>query len=338
MDLVDKDLQPLFEKLNELDKKQPALPSSPTEPSRELTRYNIQRADVLEQIIAATKPDKREPWIKQLADSLSSAAQASPPGDRTAYDRLLRLEEDLAKRMPGTNVAAYVTFREMTADYAVKLGIAKDREIAKLQDDWLERLARFVTTYPKSDDTPDALLQLGMVSEFVGKEDQAKKWYQQLATGFADSPLASKAGGAVKRLELEGKVLDLSGPRLDGNGSFDVTSLRGKIVVVYYWASWNSQCVGDFAKLKLLLDANAGKVEVVGINLDTTEAEARTSAKTMTAPGVHLFQPGGLESPLATSFGVLGLPNVFLVGKDGKVISRTIQINSLEEEIKKQLK
>src|SRR5262249_56152560 len=53
--------------------------------------------------------------------------------------------------------------------------------------------------------------------------------------------------------------------------------------------------------------------------------------KTSSAPGTHLFQPGGLESPLATSFGVLGLPNLFLVGKDGKVISRTIQVNGLED-------
>jgi thiol-disulfide isomerase/thioredoxin len=337
IDVADKELQPLFEKLNKLDENPPKMSSPPTEPNREFVRYNMQRADILEQIIANLKPDKREPWLKQVADSLSSAVQASPPGDKTASERLNKLEEQLAKQMPGTNLAAYVAFREMTSDYAVKLGQTKDREIGKLQDEWLERLAKFVTAYPKSDDTPDALLQLGMVSEFVGKEDQAKKWYQQLAKDFADKPQAAKAAGAVKRLDLEGKVLELSGPKLDG-GSLDVSTLRGKLVVVYYWASWNPQCLGDFAKLKLLLDANAGKVEVVGINLDTTEAEARTFLKTSSAPGTHLFQPGGLESPLATSFGVLGLPNLFLVGKDGKVISRTIQVNGLEDEIKKQLK
>jgi hypothetical protein len=56
------------------------------------------------------------------------------------------------------------------------------------------------------------------------------------------------------------------------------------------------------------------------------------------APGTHLFLAGGLESPLATQYGILGLPNLFLIGKDGKVVSRTVQITTLETEIQKQLK
>jgi thiol-disulfide isomerase/thioredoxin len=207
----------------------------------------------------------------------------------------------------------------------------------KIQEEWLEKLAKFVTSYPKADDTPDALLQLGMVSEFVGKEDQAKKWYQQLSRDFGDKPQAAKAKGAEKRLNLEGITLELSGPKL-GGGQFDIASLRGKVVVVYYWATWNSQCVGDFAKLKLLLDSHAGKVDLVAVNLDTRPEEAMDHLRKAPAPGTHLYQTGGLDSPLAVNFGVLGLPNLFLVGKDGKVVSRTIQINGLDDEIKKMLK
>ncbi len=342
-EVADKDLQPLLEKLNKHDQKAPALPSSPTEPNREVVRYNTERADILEQIVAVVKGDKRDPWVRQVADSLSSAAQASPSGDKTAYERLVRLEEQVSKALPGSTLAAYVTFREMTADYATKLAQSAGsvstsaNEFTKVQEAWLERLSKFVTTYPKADDTADALIQLGMVSEFVGKEDQAKKWYQQLAHDFADRPQAAKANGALKRLELEGKVLDLTAPKL-GGGQFDLASVRGKVVVIYYWATWNNQCVGDFAKLKLLLDGQAGKVELVAINLDAKAEEAQDFVKKATPPGTQLFQPGGLESPLAVNYGVLGLPNIFLVGKDGKVVSRTVQINSLEDEIKKQLK
>ena len=51
----------------------------------------------------------------------------------------------------------------------------------------------------------------------------------------------------------EGKPFELTAPTLDGP-NFDITQMKGKYVAVYYWASWNGQCVGDFAKLKLLLD------------------------------------------------------------------------------------
>ena len=86
--------------------------------------------------------------------------------------------------------------------------------------------------------------------------------------------------------------------------------------------------------MKLLLDANK-EVELLAINLDNTIEEAKAFLTKSPAPGVHLYQPAGLEGKLASDYGVMLLPNLFLVGKDGKCISRTAQINSLEEEIKK---
>jgi hypothetical protein len=53
---------------------------------------------------------------------------------------------------------------------------------------------------------------------------------------------------------------------------------------------------------------------------------------------VQLYQPGGLESPLARQYGIMVLPNLFLVGKDGKVVSRTVQMSNLEDEVKKLMK
>ena len=52
-------------------------------------------------------------------------------------------------------------------------------------------------------------------------------------------------------------------------------------------------------------------------------------------PANTCLAPGGLEDPLATNYGIMVLPNIFLVGKDGKVVSRTVQMNTLEDEIKK---
>ncbi len=329
-------LQKLIEELTELDKK-PPMPQATPGPSPEVVQYNLRRADLLEKIVGEVKPKDREQWIRQVADSLSTAAQNSPVTDRTALDRLVRLEKQIVEAMAGSSLAAYVTFREMQADYAMRL-LKPGEDFNRVQKEWIDRLTEFVTKYPKADDGADALLQLGMVSEFLAKEIEAKKWYEQLARDYPDKPQAVKATGAKKRLELEGKPLELSGPLLDG-GQFSMTRIAGKVAVVYYWASWNQQCVGDFAKLKLLLDTYGPKgFEVVCVSLDGTAEEAASFLKRVQAPGVHLHQPGGLESKLATDYGVMVLPNLFLVGKDGKVVSRTIQINGLEDELKKQLK
>ena len=341
----DPKMMALVNELTELDKKTPDAGSGGANPL--MARHHLARVDLLEKIAAAAKPEAREPWIRQMADSLSTAAQNSPAGDNAALTRLVRLEENMAKSAPGSNVAAYVTFREMQADYAIRVGQAtgaaapKDGNdsFTKLQLAWIERLTKFVEAYPKADDTPDAELSLGMVNEFLNKDVEAKNWYAALVKNFAETPQGHKAAGAARRLELEGQPLKLAGPKLDDpNIVYDVDQAQGKVVVVYYWASWNSQTASDFTKLKALTDSQGSKgVELVCVNLDNTAKEAHDYLSHAPAPGIHLYQAGGLESKLATDYGIFVLPNLFLVGRDGKVVSRNVQINNLDDEVKKLL-
>src|SRR5262249_46874978 len=157
--------------------------------------------------------------------------------------------------------------------------------------------------------------------------------YLQLVKNFADNKsLVEKASGALRRLASEGKALELSGEKVGGGPPFDIKQLNGKVVVVYYWAklSTNQYHVNDFAQLKKLLDTYRGKgLEVVCVNLDSDLKEVSSSG----APGVQLLHKDGLEGPLATHYGITVLPHLFLVDAQGKVVSRTVQITNLEDEI-----
>jgi AhpC/TSA family len=329
-------LQGLLDQLRDLDSRGPkSLDAGGS--NKEIVEYNLARATLLEQIYKKVKNEEKEQWVRQVADCLGAAAQNSGETDTRGYDRLLTLEKLLVAGAPGTQITAYVAFREMAAENAVSLA-KRGVDVNKVQDQWLQRLAKFVEAYPKAEDAPEALMQLGMVSEFVNKEVDAKKWYEMLTKQFGTHPLAAKAAGAMKRLDVEGKVLELAGPTMDG-GNFNISQLRGKTVIVYYWASWNKErTVGDFASLKLLLQTYASRgVELVCVNLDNTAAEAAAFLQRSPSPSVQIFQPGGLESPQAIQYGVMVLPNLFLVDKEGKVASRTVQVGNLEEELKKRL-
>ena len=329
------ELQRLIAELTELDKQVP--PPSPSGNSPALAQHHLKRADILERIVAKVKPTDRDPWIRQVADSLGTAAQCDA-NNTVSMTRLLSLEQQLAKALPAGHVlTAYVTYREMQADYS-RSSNGKSKDFNKMQETWLARLAKYAETFPNGEDLADVLLQAGMTSEILDKQVEAKNWYSQAMRRFPGKPQAKKAEGSIARLDLEGKPLVLSGPMLnDPNITFDMDQKRGKVVIVYYWASYND-CAGDFAKLKKLLDTHAGNLELVCVNLDNSLEEARRYVQSNPSPGTHLHQDGGLESKLATDYGIQVLPTIFVVGKDGKVVNRNGQIANLEDEVKKLVK
>ena len=289
----------------------------------------------MEKIAAECKPEQREPWLRQMADSLSTAAQNSPAGDRAAMKRLVQLEESMVKAAPGSNLAAYVTYREMQADYAVR--ITKE-EYAAAQKEWVDRLTKFVETYSKAEDTPDALLAAGhgqrVPEQGSGGEELVRRAGEELrrhAAGQEGGRLHRPAGAGRQAVQAGRPDAD------DSNTIYNIEQSAGKVVVVYYWASWISQSAADFAKLKALADAEGKGVEIVCVNLDGTPKEAHDFLATAPPVGVHLYQSGGMESKLATDYGITVLPNLIVVGKDGKVVNRNVQINTLDDEVKKQL-
>jgi thiol-disulfide isomerase/thioredoxin len=335
---ADTETQALLQKLSDHDKQQNVPPAS-SGPDAKMVAFNLDRAGIVELILARKPAAERESWSKQVFDNLSTAAQYSDEKDTRAITRLIQMRDQVCKDQPGTNLAAYASFRTLWAQYIPKIAAASGPKGNELQKQWLEELSKFVQTYAKSDDTADALFHLGMGCEAQGLDEEAKRWYQQMVSHFPDHILTPKAAGSKRRLELVGKEFELASPMLSG-GDFNIASLKGKLIAVYYWASNCSNCVTDFARLKQLHTMYAAKgLELVLVNLDDTAADATRYLQTNPVPGTQLFQAakegGGFNSPLALQYGIQGLPTLFLVGRDGKVISRNMQMADLEDGIRK---
>jgi tetratricopeptide (TPR) repeat protein len=331
----------LFEKIAIHDERYKAVANDPSAELPRLKEYLDGRVTLLRQLVAVVDAKERETWYKQIFDNLGTLAQH---GDAAALKTLVTMREQVVRTMPGSNLAAYATYRELWTNYAITMSpTAKiaPKDIEKFQEKWREQLIEFVKTYDKSEDTADALYQLAMNTEFAGKDDEAKRWYQQVWTKFPDHYLAPRCKGAADRLDLLGKAMKLTGPQLQGGAPFDLAEMKGKVVLVYYWSSIYNQSVADFARLKKACADNPGKVELVSVNLDETPEAALTYLKTVPVPGIHLHQSGpngatGLNSPLALQYGING-PMVFLISRDGRVLLRSPQVGDLEPELKKAL-
>jgi hypothetical protein len=309
---------------------------------RSIANSNMKQADIILRILVHTHGRERLAWLTQLVDCLHVAAINSPPNDQAPYQSLMELEAKLAREMPGSDLAAYAMHCEMEADHMQSLN-QPGADFIKTQENWRKRLAGFVQSYPHAKETPENLMELATVSESLNRFTDARRCYGYLVDNFPDHPLAARARGALRRLHLEGETFRLALPLLYAEDQrydvpFDIDEFRGKLTVVYFWSSHESQSLQDLKVLEPILDRyHARGLELLCVNLDRTPGEARRFLSGQHGPGTVVFQRGGVDGAAALQYGLISLPTTLLVGKDGKVISRDVQLSTLDHLVSRHL-
>ena len=173
-----------------------------------------------------------------------------------------------------------------------------------------------------------------LIKEFEDKDKEALAYYKKVVSLFSKTSSGEIAAGAIRRLESVGREVDLEGTTLDGK-PFRLSRLRGKPVVLHYWATWCEPCKQDMKLLRRLQASyqRAG-LQVVGVNVDLTKQEAQRYLQQTQVSWTQLFEPGGLDgSRLAKAFGVQTLPTMMLIDPQGKVVRHNVRAAELQTEI-----
>ncbi len=320
--------QQLVNRLEEIDQ---SLTSE--QGAAELEKLNARRADIIEQLIenSATRTE-RETWVRQLVDMLSMAAQTG------AYPDGIKRLRTVARKFAGNDesLKAYADFQAISTEYVVRQ--TPDADFAKVQEWYLDALTGFVERYPRTSEAAQAWLQLALSKEFEDKEREALAYYRKVADSFPDTDAGEKAAGAVRRLGSLGRRVDLQGTTIDGK-PFQLSDLRGKPVILHYWATWCEPCKQDMKLLRRLQASYQRQgLQLVGVNVDATRELAMGHLDEAKLPWVQLFEPGGLESSgLAKAFGVQTLPTMMLLDAEGKVVRHNVRAAELDGEIETML-
>ena len=302
----------------------------------EMARLHARHAQIIEQLASkSTTEDNRAMWIRQLADVVSAAVQSGnyPAGIK----QLESLFQSLVKHKEDRDLAGYIKFRYMTANYFLSMSIDNPPadHFMKIQAEWLKQLEQFVKDFPTVDDAAEAMLQLAYARELGGEEEEAGKWYSRIAKEFPESRVAKKAVGARTRLDSVGKTLSLNGQSPSGE-LVDLGKYRGQVVLIQYWATWCKPCKADMPTLKDLV-SRYGKLgfNIVGVNLDSSAEEMAEYVKEYQVPWPQIYEEGGLDSRPANALGILTLPTMILVDKEGKVVNRNIRVAEIDGELKR---
>ena len=120
----------------------------------------------------------------------------------------------------------------------------------------------------------------------------------------------------------------------------DLSSYKGKVVYLDFWASWCKPCQKSFPWMnKLLLKYPADKFTVITVNLDA-ESDAMHHFLSKVKADFDIFHdPSGR---IAEDFKIEGMPTSYLIDANGKVVKKHIgfytkKVDDYEREIEELL-
>jgi len=109
------------------------------------------------------------------------------------------------------------------------------------------------------------------------------------------------------------------------NQRIELAQLRGKVVLVNFWASWCPPCLKEIpAFVQWQHEFGAREFQVIGISMDDSPAPARAM---VTKLRVNYPVIMGDEELAKAYGGILGLPTSFLIDRDGRIVARFQGVN-----------
>lgn len=118
--------------------------------------------------------------------------------------------------------------------------------------------------------------------------------------------------------------------------SLDLQALRGKFVLLSFWATYNQRVLGDVSDLKARYEAFGRDPRFVMISLSQDiepDVAKRYAARRGLAWERRYLGSSDDPNPIAAAFGVLYPPQVILIGPDGRLVARALQGERIKEAV-----
>lgn len=138
----------------------------------------------------------------------------------------------------------------------------------------------------------------------------------RMLTSLAAVVLAVSAAPAFAQVDV-GDEINPSFKTIDGQVA-DAKVLKGKILVIDFWATWCPPCMAAVPHMVKLNEEYADKgVVIIGISADQSIDPLKKAIVQHKMDWVHVFDQSG---QVCAQFGVNSFPTVFIVGPDSKVL------------------
>ena len=130
------------------------------------------------------------------------------------------------------------------------------------------------------------------------------------------------------------KAPDFAATTLDGK-PFKLSDLRGKVVLLDFWATWCTPCIAELPNLERAYEkfGKDGDFVVIGISLDSSDSAVQQFCEQRKIRWPQIVLGPAEQNPVAKRYNVSGIPATFLIGRDGKVVATDVHGRSLGRQL-----
>lgn len=293
--------------------------------------------DEPKQVVVAVKRDYKVFWLENskislvTKDSLKNAVVKGSSTDKEyeALDATIK---------PNTN-----KILKLMREADTKPSAERRKEISDSIQYYVKRIKAIRTEYAQSH--PNTYIGLFTYNQHVldAYVDIAAVGpvFDKFSAELKASPLGQRTVEkieAAKRRSTGAKATDFTQNDLNDH-PFTLSSLRGKYVLVDFWASWCKPCRAENPNVVKAYNELKGKnFEIVGVSLDQGKAVWEEAVKKDGLPWIHVSDLKGWKNAVAEQYGISSVPQNLLINPEGVIIAKNLRGEELAEKLKALIK